>query len=440
MKKIQHMILAALLLLLLSGCAVQPLEELYSPPRRSEEYNNLQSAMDSAMSDRQYCAPLSGEHQQTVQQADLDGDGEDEYLLFTKRGSDKPLQILIFRKNGTGDYLYSQTVEGTGSAFDQVEYVQMDGKPGLELVVGRQVSDQVLRSVSVYSFASGDAEKLLSTSYSKYLTVDLDRDSKTELMILRPGQAETQNGIAELYGVENGIMERSAELSMSGPVDRLKRVIIGKLNGGTPAVFVGTTVEENAIITDVYAVVGGVFTNVSFSNESGTSVKTLRNYYIYADDIDSDGEVELPSLINMVPVMQESTAVQQYLIRWYALKPNGKEVDKMYTFHDFLGGWYLQLDAAWANRISVEHSANAYAFYLWDEARTQATKIFTVFAFTGQSREEQAVSENRFVLYRGESTVYAAYMEVASGSVHISQEDLINSFQLIHYDWKTGET
>lgn len=439
MKKNAYFLLAALLVLSLAGCAVQSLDDLYAPPKRSEEYDNLQSAMDSAMGDRQYCAPLSGEHQQTVQQADLNGDGVEEYLLFTKSGSEKPLQILIFRADGT-EYHHVETVEGTGSAFDQVEYVQMDGAPGLELVVGRQVSDQVLRAVSVYSFASGQAEKLLSASYSKFLAVDLDCDTKTELMILRPGQTETENGIAELYGMENGSMERSAELSMSGPVDRLKRVITGKLSGGTPAVFVGTTVEESAIITDVYALVDGVFTNVSFSGESGTSVQTLRNYYVYADDIDSDGEVELPSLIDMEPVQQKSSSVRQYLIRWYALKPSGEEVDKMYTFHDFLGGWYLQLDAAWADRVSVEPSANAYAFYLWDDARTQAAKIFTVYAFTGQSREEQAVSENRFVLYRGESTVYAAYMEVASGSVHISQEDLINSFQLIRYDWKTGET
>lgn len=431
--------MAVLVMIFLSGCAVQSIEDLYSPPKRSEDYDDLQTAIDSALGDGQYCAPLSGEHQQTVQQADLDGDGEEEYLLFAKRGSERPLQILIFRKDESG-YHHSETVEGTGSAFDQVEYVQMDDRPGLELVVGRQVSDQVIRSVSVYSFSMGQAETLLSTNYSKFLTTDLDRDGKIELMILRPGQTETQNGVAVLFGVENGTMERSAELDMSGPADRLKRVITGRLSGGTPAVFVGTTVAESAIITDVYAVVDGSFTNVSFSNESGTSVQTLRNYYVYADDIDSDGEVELPSLIDMLPVQEGKAIDRQYLIRWYALKPNGEEVDKMYTFHDFLAGWYLCLDAAWANRVSVVPSGNSYEFYLWNEERTQAEKIFTVYAFTGQSREEQAVSENRFVLHRGGSAVYAGHMDVASGALDISQEDMINSFRLIRYDWKTGET
>ncbi len=437
MRKIIYLLLVGLLFM--TGCAMQSLDELYCPPKRSDDDNDLQSVMDAAMGESAFCAPLSGEHQQSVQQADLDGDGEAEYLLFAKASSEKPLQVLIFQRQGER-YCHTDTIEGTGTAFDQVEYVPMDDRPGLELVLGRQVSDQVLRSVAVYSFSAGQAEKLMSASYSKFLTVDLDGDAKKELMLLRSGQTDGENGIAELYGEENGVMERFQELSMSRPVDQLKRIITGNLSGGTPAVFVGSTVTENAIITDVYTMVDGVFTNISYSSESGTSVQTLRNYYVYAEDIDSDGEVELPSLINMDPVSVEKAAPQQYLIRWYALTPDGREVDKMYTFHDFLGGWYLELDAQWAQRVSVEPSGSAFAFYLWDNDHVNTQKIFTVYAFTGQSREEQAVSENRFVLHRGEFTVYAAYMEVASGSLHISQEDLIRSFCLIRQAWKTGET
>ena len=47
--------------------------------------------------------------------------------------------------------------------------------------------------------------------------------------------------------------------------------------------------------------------------------------------------------------------------------------------------------------------------------------------------------DNRFVLHKTESVIYAARMEVASGALQITQEDLINSFRLIHLDWNTGE-
>ena len=59
---------------------------------------------------------------------------------------------------------------------------------------------------------------------------------------------------------------------------------------------------------------------------------------------------------------------------------------------------------------------------------------------SGQKREEQAIRDNRFVLYRTDTTVYAANLEVASAAYGMSKESLIQSFHLILQDWKTGET
>lgn len=439
MRRVFSFILCLMAVLLLTGCSVATVDQLYCLPKRSEQYSNLQSAIDSAMSGLSYSAPQSGENRQTVQQADLNGDGVEEYLLFARGGEDRPLAILIFRQGEQG-YVLTETLTSNGSAFDRVAYVDMDDRPGVELVVGRQVSDQVLRSVSVYSFGGGQSEQLLATNYTQFLTCDLDADGCNELTVLRPGDDGATSGVAVLYGVENGTMERSSEVNMSGPVENLKRIITGKLSDGSLAVFAASTVEENAIITDVYGLVNGVFQNVSLSSESGTSVKTLRNYYVYADDIDDDGVVELPSLITMKSVTHGRSADRQYLIRWFSLAPDGAEVDKMYTFHNFMGGWYVQLDTGWAERISVEQNGGEYAFWLWDDTGSYCEKMFTVFVLTGADREDNAVKDNRFVLLRNESTVYAAHLEVASGALEITKDDLINGFRLIRQDWNTGET
>ena len=423
---------------LLSGCQIRTVDEMYRVPKRPQSYNDLQSVMDAAMDELEYSAPRAGENQQTVQMADLDGDGIREYLLFTKGSGDKPLRILIFVQQDDS-YQLMDTITCTGASFDLVEYVQMDGSGGMEIVVGCQISEQVPRSVSVYTLADGHMNQALSTNYTKFLTCDLDSDALMELVILRPDISDLDNGIAELYGMENGIMERSNEVKMSGPTERLKRVITGQLHGGVPAVFAASAVDESAIITDVYALIDGVFTNISLSKESGTSVQTLRNYYVYADDIDNDGEVELPSLITMKQSEQGGNTDKQYLIRWYALDADGAETDKMHTYHNYVGGWYLKLDPQWAHRITVVPDGNEYGFYLWDEGYETAEKIFSVFALSGQNREEQAVLDNRFAVYKSESVIYAARLEVASGALSITQNDLIESFCLIRQDWKTGE-
>ena len=435
-RKLISLLLAAVLL---SGCGMRTVHELYQLPKRSEEYNNLQSAIDSVMNGLEYCAPLSGEHPQTVQMADLDGDGIMEYLLFAKGATEKPLNILIFREENS-EYVLSETIQSAGAAFDVVQYARVDDRPGYELIVGHQVSDQVARSVTVYTFQNGKAAVLMNANYSKFVTCDLNADGRTGLLILRPGEVTEQNGVAEVYYYANGTMERSNEVSMSQPVDRIKRIINGYIHGGSAAVYVASAVGESAIVTDVFTLVQDLLSNISLSNETGTGVQTLRNYYVYADDIDEDGVVELPDLNTMRLPFGASSSSVQYVIRWYAMTAEGTEVDKKYTYHNFQGGWYLTLDSSWAKRLAVIQQSNMYEFYIWDEAFYRAEKIMTVFALTGDGRDEEAMRHNRFVLHAGDNVTYAANLEVASAAYLITQETLKKSFHMIHHDWKNGET
>ena len=438
MKNNRIFLLALILASLLCGCGMRSINQLYSLPKRSESYQDLQRVIDRNMTGLAYCAPLTGENRQPVQLADLDGDGVDECLLFARGSGELPLKILIFDLEDN-QYSLCQTVEGNGTAFDRIEYVQMDGRSGLELVVGRQLNDQLLRSASVYAYVDGQMQQRIVTPYTEFLTCDLNTDSLYEMLVLRPGETESGKGVVELFAIHSGTVEKSQEMALSASVDNLKRIITGNLHGGQPAVFVGSTMDENTIITDIYTLADGVFTNISLSAEHGTSVQTLRNYYVYAEDIDSDGEVELPDLIHMLPLNAPNGAAQQHLIRWYTMAPDGTQWDKYYSFHNYMEGWYLELQAQWASRITVVQEEQSYGFYLWDEERTAAEKIFTVYVLSGQDREEQAIANNRFLLHKGETVVYAARMEVASGALEITQSDLIQSFHLIRQAWNTGE-
>ena len=429
---------SAVLSLSLCGC-VMTVDQMYVPPRRSESYKNLQSLMDEYRRELDYCAPITGENQQTVQMADLTGDGIKEVVVFLKGSDEHPLKVLIFRLNGD-QYEPMSFIETACTAFDQVEYIQMDGEPGLELVVGRQVSDQVLRNVTVYRFSEGQPEQLMTVNYQKYLTLDMNRDGLGDLFVLHPGHSDADCGIVELYSARNGALERSAEVSLSQPVDRLKRIMTGSLHDGERAVFVASIVDESTIVTDVYALVNGVLTNVSMSNESGTSVKTVRNYYVYAEDIDGDGVLELPSLISMRAPTLERSGEREHLIRWYSLAADGSEHDKRFTYHNYLQGWYMELDADLVDRLCViPEDTGRFAFCLWDKRYQELSKLWSVYVLTGDDRSSIAAEGGRFQLMKTDSVVYAALMEDSAQKLGITQEHLINSFFLIQSDWKTGE-
>lgn len=437
---IKLIVLLSLLAIFFSGCSFKTVDEMYRLPKRSEAFYDLQVVMDAARAGLDYCAPLAGEQRQTVQMADLDGDLEDEYLLFAKGTSNFPLRILIFDKS-EDSYVHIDTIESSGSAFDVVEYVQMDEKPGMELVFGRQLNDQVIRSLSVYTFRDGQAQQLVSTNYSKFLTANLNGDKYSELIVIRPGDSLTDHGIVEMYSVEDSIMERSVEASMSAPVDNIKRLLVGKLHNGQTAVYVASSVGDSALVTDVYALVNDSFTNVTFSNESGTSVKTIRNYYVYAEDIDSDGVVELPCVIPMKQLPRVgASASDQYLIRWYAMTADGGEVDKRYTYHNFVGGWYLEVDSIISSRLTVAQRSSDFDFYLWDEAGEIADHLMTISVFTGQNRLEQSAANGLLPIFSTESVVYAVALEEFAEDYGITVQKLKDTFHLIRQDWKTGET
>ena len=438
MGRIVRILICLLLALTLSGCMVT-VDQMYSPPKRSAAYEDLQFAIDDAMEGMVYASPLSGENRQTVQIADLDGDGTDEYLLFAKDTSANPMKILIFRRDSDGCRLM-EIIESRGSGFDLVEYVDLDGLPGMELVVGRQVSEAVLRSVSVYSFSGGRSEQLMSANYSKLVPVDMDADKLTELLIITGGESDEDNAAAALYEFAEGEIRRSRLASMSAVSSNIKRIMVGQLHDGIPAVYVASSIADSAIITDVFALKNGDFTNVSFSNDSGTSVQTLRNYYVYADDIDDDGILELPDLIDMKPVENTWMASNQKLIRWYAMDILGNEMDKMYTFHNFDGGWYLRLDKFLTPRISVVHQESSFVFYLWDETFESPQILMTIHSLTGHDRETAAAEQGYYVLYRTEGVLYAVETEVVATELGLIPELLAEGFHPIQMDWKNGET
>ena len=438
-KRIKLLAAVLLAILLLNGCAMTTVEKMYSPPKRSAEYEDLQLAIDKAMSGMSYSSPLSGDNRQTVQLADLNGDGNDEYLLFAKDTSENPLKILIFSNDGDACRLI-QMIESRGSDFDMVEYVNLDGKPGVELIVGRRVSEMIERFVSVYSFAEGEAGQILSINYDKIVPADMDADGMMELLVISRGEFDEDNAVAALYDYKNGAFVRSLEAALSESSNYIKRIMVSKLQNNIPAVYVASSEAGTAIITDIFALKQGQFTNVSFSNESGTSVKTLRNYYVYADDIDDDGVLELPDLIDMKPVENAWMASNQKLIRWYAMDLNGEEVEKMHTFHNFDGGWYLQLDKFLTPRISVIQKDNSFVFYLWDESFQNTEVLMTIYTMTGVDREEVAASQSYYVLHKAEGVLYAVETEEIAMDLGFIPELLAESFHLIQMDWKNGET
>lgn len=306
---------------MLCGC-VMTVDEMYCLPRRSEGYTNLQSVMESAMGDMAFSAPISGENQQPVQMADLNGDGVEEVIVFAKGTQEKPLHIMIFSREAENYQLYA-AIDTTGTAFDRVDYVQLDDAPGMELIVGRQVQNQILRSLSVYGFSGSAPERLLTAGYQRYLTCEMNGgDEKKEIVTLGPGAAETDPAAVQVYAMVRGQLALAGEARASVPMDQVKRVVSGKLSDGKRAVFVSGDLADEQIQTDVFALSPWGVDKVTRSDGESMAVGKLDGEVILPEDIDHDGRMELPELVALHRADQQQ---QEYAIRWYTLNAQGED-------------------------------------------------------------------------------------------------------------------
>ena len=363
------------LLAILSGCFVQSTEELYALPRQSDVYYDLQNAIDAALpADAAFSGPLTGSNQQAVQLADLDGDGEDEALVFAKTSGTKPLKVYIF-DDVSGSFSLTTVIEGDGTAFDAVEYVSVDGNPGLEVILGRQLSDQILQSLSVYAYGEGRMAELMNTSYTEFKVVDLNSDDRQDVLVLRQ-DPEGRTAVAEYYTDQNGLMEKTATASLAKEIDSIERITTGFVTTDVPGVFVTSSSGEDTLVTDVLLFRGQTFLNLTISPESGLSTQMVRSYLVYATDIDEDGLVELPTLVALPSLSNEGT---YWLVEWYELHTDGTHTKKMTTFYHNAGGWYLTIPEAWAQQLTVARTAEEngvwrYTFSRWIERDKEKKK------------------------------------------------------------------
>ena len=439
----KRLISAALLLatVLVSGCVLEPAENLYAVPKQPESYYNLQSAIEAVMpAGASYSPPVTGENQQAVQLNDLDGDGEDEALLYWKTDGEAPLVLTVFSKQD-GEFRAVAEARGAGNAFDQVFYAELDDRPGNEIVLGRQVSENVTQILNAYSLRDGALVELFSASYSNFSIASLS-DSGEKGVFLLYQDADATNGTAEFYLWSDGQMVRQREAQMSAPAGAVRRILAGNMCKGVPAVFVASAYGEDSLVTDAFGFRDGSFVNFVRLDDTDTGVKTVRDYYVYGCDIDHDGLMELPRLTAMRET-DDPGSKNQSLIRWYNLLPDGQTQDKLVTYHDYAGGWYAVIPERWLSALAVNQTAvsgggkKTVFLYVGTAGQTPLFSVLTAAA----APSEELLADGRWqqLLQKGD-TVILGRLEDDAQRFLLSGETLRSMVNAIAVDWKTGET
>ena len=194
-KRLASALKAALLLsviLMTAACSDDSADDLYALPKGAEEYVYLEREINMLLSKgAEYSPPLSGSYRQSVQLEDLDGDGENEAIVFlSATAEERPLRMYIFKNDGEKVY-QAALVDGDGTSFDSVNYMDLNGDGFSEIIVGRQVTSSA-KMLTIYSTKNFEMSVLLSTDYMEYSLCSLSDHSGTDIFVIKDAEGTDQ--------------------------------------------------------------------------------------------------------------------------------------------------------------------------------------------------------------------------------------------------------
>ncbi|SMC48258.1 FG-GAP repeat domain-containing protein [Papillibacter cinnamivorans] len=427
----------------LSGCFFESGDELYALPKPPENYVELQKKIEEVLATgAEYAAPTAGPNSQSVQLVDVDGDGESEAIACFRFSGDKPLKIYIFKRVDAA-YQTMAVIEGSGTAINTIQYADLNGDGVSEFIVGWQISTEI-HAMAVYSVKDYVITELMVSSYSKLLVFDMNNDGLDDIVLLRFDTSDGV-GIAEAYSWQGKGMELNSQVRLSVTQDSLTRVVTGYLQEDVPAVFIAGTYGVSGLITDILASQNGVLTNITMNADTGISIETARYYAVYATDINGDGIMELPQPVPFPTYKDKKTADVYLKIYWRQYSLSAKVTRVSTTYHNNADGWYLVLPDGWEDRITVSRrdtvtGERAIIFSIWTDENTKPVEFLAIYTLTGDNREARSQIGNRFILKKQVEAIYAAEFLAGNNnwSYAISQDELISRFNLIKKEWITG--
>ncbi len=377
MKK--HFLIAVIIfMLMLSGCGSAPFdsEGMLRPPKTSGNGQEICEALENHLG-RQlvFRYPRSGEYRSAITLEDLDGDGENEAMVFFVTSSESTLANIAVLNYAHGEWNVKAIAEGLGNNVNVLLFGNLlPERKSKEIIVGWNVGstgglltvysydETGLNSVVIEDAAGTEAQS--ASGYTGVAICDMDGDGTEEIMTATLNTVAATSTVRMLKyqsgeGAEKLLVAGTADLD--GSVARYSKITVGMLDDTTQALIIDSSKGADMMHTEAVCwdkINAGL--KAPFNNsETGTVSGTDREAVIESFDPDTDGLIEIPRH-TLLPCYSQQSDAKFYRSSWHSYDSSVgglSEESELDTILNIADGYYVTLPPSWPSGITVRYDS-----------------------------------------------------------------------------------
>lgn len=331
------------LLIIVTGCSLfQANTDLISPPQLPGVKEDIKAAISAQLPDNvQLQTPVNHHGSTPIILEDLDGDGEDEAVVFYKlpRQSNTVKGIVLENKNG---WKKVADIDGEGTVLVDLRFHDLNQDGKLEILAGfAYTEDSTDYGLLVYDvFSSTKPKVMLDKPYSFFLVDQFGSDNMNRLVLIK--FVKGQQNTVFLYKTRHSQLVEIDRLELELFINGYYNIQSGRITESVKGVMLDAGIGAHSAQTFVISIKNGKMEN----QFDGSNDPTFKASPVLTEDINHDGILEYgvleePYMEEMLPHsdMPYMTVHYQFDDHW-----NSNVVSKAYFDYENLYKITIPLD------------------------------------------------------------------------------------------------
>ena len=361
MKKLLALLIAMLTLTGCSGIADKDnIIDLLSSPKLSRRENAIVECITEHLGEDIILKyPKHGSNISPVQVVDLESDGSEEaVVLYSAPNKGGNVRIAVLSQTDDSWHIAFDS-EGYGSEVYKIIFSALDDTGAKQIIAGYTFSDSSEKLLSVYSTAAGTTREILTQACQDFMVQDVTADGISDIVYAGVNADNQRTQVRVLSCRGSPVLTPIALRRISVPNAKVTNISFSKTDFS----------EKNAIVVDYTDTYYRVYTQRMYLEEYNLNVilspdvvqkRWVYDYNLNSMDIDGDGYLETPTVIDPVNEMPENLKFMEWT-NFLSAKP----VRKYYGFCEAETGLFFPLPDRWQNLVTLRYGENKDCWYVY---------------------------------------------------------------------------